>query len=67
MTGWGAKRAYKISKVRMDMNPSNAKFTSDGESVSVRSYFKEKYAIDLDPTSPLLEVGNRKDSILLPS
>jgi len=50
MTGWGAKRSYKISKVRMDMNPSNAKFNSDGASVSVRSYFKEKYSIDLDPT-----------------
>lgn len=48
MTGWGAKRAYRVSRVRMDMNPIKAKFTSDGESVSVKAYFKEKYSIDLD-------------------
>jgi hypothetical protein len=48
MTGWGVKRAYNISKVRLDMNPLNAKFNSDGNSVTVKQYFKEKYQIDLD-------------------
>lgn len=51
----------------MDMNPRKAKFNSDGMAVSVLDYFKDKYAIELDPNQPLLEVGNRKDSILLPS
>jgi hypothetical protein len=50
MTGWGAKRPYTITRVRTDMNPVNAKFTSDGNSVSVRKYFLDKYEIDLDPT-----------------
>ena len=67
MTDWGTKRAYNISRVRLDMNPLKAKFNSDGASVSVKEYFKEKYSINLDPTQPLLEVGNRKDSILLPA
>ena len=67
MTDWGAKRAYNISRVRMDMNPVNAKFNADGNSVTVKEYFREKYNIDLDPGQPLLEVGNRKDSILLPA
>jgi hypothetical protein len=43
MTGWGAKRAYKVSKVRLDLNPRLAKFTSDGNSVTVKEYFKDKY------------------------
>lgn len=51
----------------MDMNPKKAKFNSDGEAVTVLEYFKEKYSITLDPNQPLLEVGNRKDAILLPS
>lgn len=68
MTGWGAKRPYRVSRVRLDMNPLNAKFSNDGNSVTVLEYFKDKYGITLDPKQPLLEVGNReKDSILLPS
>ena len=68
MTNWGAKRPYRVTKVRLDMNPMNAKFSSDGNSVTVLEYFKDKYNISLDPKQPLLEVGNRaKDSILLPS
>ena len=51
----------------MDTNPQKAKFQSDGNAVSVLKYFKDKYNIDLDPEQPLLEVGHRKDSILLPS
>ena len=49
MTDWGSKRAYNIAKVRMDMNPVNAKFELEGHSVTVKEYFKEKYNIDLDP------------------
>ena len=67
MTEWGSKKFYKISLVRMDMNPMNAKFQSDGIAVSVYDYFKEKYNVELDKKQPLLEVGHRKDSILLPS
>lgn len=33
----------------MDMNPRKAKFNSDGMAVSVLDYFKDKYAIELDP------------------
>lgn len=51
----------------MDMNPLTAKFMSDGTPVSVYAYFKEKYNVELDQKQPLLEVGHRKDSILLPS
>jgi hypothetical protein len=51
----------------MDLNPKKAKFNSDGTAVTVLEYFKEKYNVTLDPDQPLLEVGNRKDSILLPS
>lgn len=51
----------------MDMNPIKSKFNVDGEGVSVLDYFKNKYNIVLNPNQPLLEVGNRKDSILLPS
>lgn len=51
----------------MELNPIQAKFNVDGNFVSVLEYFKDKYNIELDPTQPLLEVGNRKDSILLPS
>ena len=50
LTEWGSKRFYKISKVRMDMNPLKAKFQSDGNPVSVQAYFKEKYNVDLDKT-----------------
>jgi hypothetical protein len=67
LTEWGNKRFYKITRVRMDMNPRKAKFNSEGEAVTVFDYFKEKYNVDLVPDQPLLEVGNRKDSILLPS
>lgn len=67
MTEWGSKRFYKLSRVRMDMNPRKAKFSSDGAAVTVLDYFKDKYQITLDPNQPLLEVGNRKDTILLPS
>jgi hypothetical protein len=67
LTEWGSKRFYKITRVRMDMNPRKAKFNSEGEAVTVFDYFKEKYNVDLVPDQPLLEVGNRKDSILLPS
>ena len=49
LTEWGSKRFYKISKVRMDMNPKKAKFNSDGEAVTVLDYFKDKYSITLDP------------------
>ena len=48
MTGWGSKRPYRISKVRMDMNPVSAKFSNEGSSVSIYEYFKDKYDIDLD-------------------
>ena len=49
MTEWGSKRFYKISRVRMDMNPRKAKFNSDGSAVTVLEYFKDKYSITLDP------------------
>lgn len=50
MTGWGSKRPYKITNVRMDMNPVMAKFSNEGNPVSIYVYFKEKYDIDLDKT-----------------
>jgi len=34
----------------MDMNPRKAKFNSDGNAVTVKDYFKDKYNVDLDPT-----------------
>jgi hypothetical protein len=48
MTGWGSKRPYKISRLRLDMNPIKAKFSNDGNSMSIFDYFKEKYDIDLE-------------------
>jgi len=62
MTGWGAKRMYKITKVRLDLNPVKAKFKAgddENSAVSLKDYFKEKYEVDLDPDQPLLEVGHR--------
>ena len=49
MTNWGAKRAYNITKVRMDLNPRDCKFEESGQSISISQYFKDKYQISLDP------------------
>lgn len=46
MTGWGAKRMYKITRVRLDLNPIKAKFKAgddDCDAVSLKDYFKDKY------------------------
>lgn len=41
MTGWGTKRPYKISRVRMDLTPRKCTFAEkEGNSVSVFDYFK---------------------------
>jgi hypothetical protein len=48
MTGWGTKRPYKLSRVRMDLNPRKTTFNSDGSTITLQSYYKEKYSIDLD-------------------
>lgn len=50
MTGWGNKRVYNVSKVRMDLTPSNTTFDCDGHQMSVMKYFKDKYNIDLEET-----------------
>jgi hypothetical protein len=67
MTLWGTKRTYKVSRVRLDLNPKKTTFLVDGKNVSISSYFKQKYQIDLNPEQPLLEIGSHRDSILLPS
>jgi hypothetical protein len=49
MTLWGTKRTYKVSRVRLDLNPKKTTFLVDGKNVSISSYFKQKYQIDLNP------------------
>ncbi len=49
MTGWGKKRPYRVSRVRMELNPLKATFNVDGENISVLHYYREKYKIELDP------------------
>jgi len=49
MTGWGKKRPYKVTKVRMELTPKNSTFNVDGQKVTLFNYYKEKYNIDLDP------------------
>jgi hypothetical protein len=39
MTEWGARKVYKITRVRTDLNPLNSFFQAEGEKVSVRDYF----------------------------
>jgi len=48
------------------MSPLKANFSSEGNTISVKDYFKEKYGIELEANQPLLEVGSRKNAILLP-
>ena len=43
MTEWGARKVYKITRVRTDMNPLKAFFQAEGEQVSVKDYFFQKY------------------------
>ena len=65
MTEWGARKVYKITRVRTDMNPLKAFFQAEGEQVSVRDYFFQKYGEQLEVNQPLLEIGQKK-IILLP-
>lgn len=49
------------------MNPVKAVFEGEGgRHTNVYEYFKEKYGINLEKDQPLLEVGQRKNTILLP-
>ena len=57
MTEWGARKIYKITRVRTDKNPLNSFFQADGQQVSVRDYFFEKYGVQLEVNQPLLEIG----------
>ena len=57
MTEWGANRLYRVTNVRLDMNPMNATFSSEKGDVTVYEYYLDKYGIKLEQNQPLLEVG----------
>lgn len=67
MTTWGNNRMYRVTRIRMDLDPLTTFFSLDDEDISLKDYFRIKYQKDLIVSQPILEVASRKEQIFLPS
>jgi hypothetical protein len=47
LTTWGNNRMYRVTRIRMDLNPLTTFFSMDDEEIALKDYFRIKYHKDL--------------------